>query len=445
MNYSSEHGNEMGVSALIERLKAFDEQRHDLPQEIYHALNDVVLNAYQKMVYASRDLIGRVDDTKHTPEHIRHLIQLCPEALTQKDNYGNGILPIQRAALHSLTDTYLDKENVQWCRHHGISFIPMLAQEGVKWQVGGEAGRGGLLVSYDGSCSNPSDGNSMCLCYTDNSQSDFNVIQTLCVQYKGDDEICVMKCFQAIKSLISSGLLHKQDVIDYDLVYLSSWSFALDNGKRGKTNDSVDLFNFLVDWYPDALKIYHDGQLPIHSAAEYNEESFRHVLRAGMKHHPDELGFLFARSEEGETAIAQAMKTFTCNSLMNIIQNCIPPDEDHHPILHQVIRHEPEFIRHFTLRYPMATFKRDRNGRLPLHIALECGIEWSVDLVLMINSGSTALQKKKDPVTGLYLFMLAASKPRSNLTAIYHLLRSHPDVIEKRNSHSRRFAECLLD
>ncbi len=438
MDYNSQHGNEMGVSALIERLKAFDEDRHELPREMYHALNDAVLHAYQKMVYASRDLIGKVDDTKHTPEQIRHLIQLCPEALTQKDNYGNGMLPIQRAALHSSTDTYLDKDSVQLCRHHGISFIPMLADEGIKLQVGGKGGRGGLLVSYDGSCSYPSDENTTCACYTDNNQSDFNVIQTLCVQCKGDDEISVMKCFQAIKSLISSGLLHKQDVVNYDLIYLSSWSFALDNGAmRRKVNDS-DIFNFLVDWYPDALKIYHDGQLPIHSAAEYNEESFRHVLRVGMKHHPDDLGFLFARNGDGETAIAQAVRTFTYTSLMNIIQACIPPDDDHYPILHEVIRQEPRLIRHFTLRYPMAIFKRDENGRLPLHIALECGIAWSVDLVHMINSASAVLHKKKDPLTGLYLFMLAASKPRSNLTTIYHLLRRHPDLIEKRLSRSKR-------
>uniref|UniRef100_A0A7S3PV52 Uncharacterized protein n=1 Tax=Chaetoceros debilis TaxID=122233 RepID=A0A7S3PV52_9STRA len=408
----------METSTILDRLQVFNDQQQHLPEEIHHVLNDAVLAAYQKMVYASRDLLGGLDDSKHTKEQVKALISICPEALAQKDNFGHGLLPIQKAALHNSVDS---NHAHACCRvDSGIPFIPMLAQEGIQRQIGGKDSRGGLLATYDsssGSFDESSNGSE------DYSEHDFNVIQKLCVQMKAKDNESMKRCLETIKTLISMNLLRKEDVIDHDLLYLSSWSFA------SGCNRSM-LFSFLVNWNPEALKSFHRGQLPIHSAAEYNEESFRHILRAGVHYFADDLGFLFTRNDDNETAIARGIRTLKPNLLMNIVQQCIPPDANY-PILHQVIRHEPQLIGHFSPRYPISMYKRDLDGRLPLHVALDCGMKWSVHLVLMINSTDNHVQKKKDPVTKLPLFLLAAAGENSDLMATYHLMRRHPDVLEK--------------
>lgn len=409
----------METSTLLEKLKVFNDQQLNLPEEIHHVLNEAILAAYQKMVYASRDLLGELDDSRHTKDQVKTLISICPEALAQKDNFGNGLLPIQRAALHGSVD-----RKHAWCRvdsgTRGIPFVPMLAQEGLQRQIGGKNSRGGLLATYDSSSSSFDELSNDSEDYSENA---FNVIQKLCVQMKSSDNETMRRCFETIKTLISMKLLCKEDVIEHDLLYLSSWSFAYGYER------SI-LFSFLVNWNPEALKTFHRGQLPIHNAAEYNEESFRHILEAGMRYFADDLGFLFARNDDDETAIARGIRTLKPNLLMNIVQQCIPPDADY-PILHQVIRHEPQLIGHFSPRYPISMYKRDSDDRLPLHVALDCGMKWSVHLVLMINSADNLVQKKKDPLTNLPLFLLAAAGENSDLMAVYHLMRRHPDVLEK--------------
>merc|ERR1712154_398429 len=50
---------------------------------------------------------------------------------------------------------------------------------------------------------------------------------------------------------------------------------------------------------------------------------------------------------------------------------------------------------------------KDGNGRLPLHIGCEIGLEWDNGLKTVLDAHSLAVETA-DPMTGLYPFMLAA-------------------------------------
>ena len=90
-----------------------------------------------------------------------------------------------------------------------------------------------------------------------------------------------------------------------------------------------------------------------------------------------------------------------------------------------MIQHAPEQILNAMTRFPHAVFLRDENNRLPIHIALESGMQWSAGLVSLMNATISNL-KEKDPVTGLYPFALAAMEPSCDLRTIIHLLKLYP-------------------
>ena len=89
----------------------------------------------------------------------------------------------------------------------------------------------------------------------------------------------------------------------------------------------------------------------------------------------------------------------------------------------------PEQFNQTIHRFPHSLFLRDENNRLPIYIALERGLKWSIGLVAIMSANMSYLNQK-DPVTGYYPFALAAEEPRCDLRTIYYLLRMHPGLIE---------------
>jgi hypothetical protein len=79
-----------------------------------------------------------------------------------------------------------------------------------------------------------------------------------------------------------------------------------------------------------------------------------------------------------------------------------------------------------------AISKRDRNGRLPLHVALEnCNLAWPNMISRMISHKKSAITER-DPITGLYPYHLAAVSKvhHGNLSCIYELLRNAPHLLD---------------
>lgn len=54
-------------------------------------------------------------------------------------------------------------------------------------------------------------------------------------------------------------------------------------------------------------------------------------------------------------------------------------------ILHQTIQHAPEYVTEVMNRFPESIHvHRDRHNRLPIHIALERGMKWSIELTYLL-------------------------------------------------------------
>jgi len=71
---------------------------------------------------------------------------------------------------------------------------------------------------------------------------------------------------------------------------------------------------------------------------------------------------------------------------------------------------------------------KNKQGRLPLFIALEEGVKWSdgLDMILKGNGGAI---ENVDAVTGFEAFMLSAVGTNSNLETVFNLLQDHPAAI----------------
>ena len=239
-----------------------------------------------------------------------------------------------------------------------------------------------------------------------------------------DDAICL----DAFKKLRESKLLLKEDVRKYQLLFLSCHP------------SSKERFYYLVDWDPEALKTtLFRGNPLIHFSVIYNWgaiESFAMILKAGMKHYPEHLGFLFRKNTDGITACEAAFHDYGKDETLKIIQECIPADSKY-PILHRVIKNAPQYMDDFAKRYSSAVYLRDENQRLLLHVALSSGTNMDND-AMYISSRRDEEIAERDPITELYPFAIAASAETPDLFTIYHLLRRNPSLLGGTDTSKKR-------
>ncbi len=99
------------------------------------------------------------------------------------------------------------------------------------------------------------------------------------------------------------------------------------------------------------------------------------------------------------------------------------------PILHEVIRHSPQNFQNAITQFPNSVLLHDSQNRLPIHVALECGMEYGADLLFIMYANREHL-KAVDPVTKWPTFVLAAldETKSCDLSTIFFLLREHPQV-----------------
>ena len=152
------------------------------------------------------------------------------------------------------------------------------------------------------------------------------------------------------------------------------------------------------------------------------------ALNAGVKHFPEEQGFLFHRDGEGITACRHAFETLGKDNTLKLIQECIPASANY-PILHHVIKNNPEYLNDFAVRYPAATFLLDENQRSLHQVALISGMNFNTDSMFLLQMTGEKVEEK-DPVTDLYPFMLAACAEKRYVSTIYYLLRRNPVLVE---------------
>lgn len=246
---------------------------------------------------AERFLRDDLDYEKHTENEIRTLIQSVPDTLTMKNS--DGMYPIQ-----SITWDYSD----DGFNAKAIPFLPVLADEGAKLNVGGDGMRGGVLIK---SCRD--------------EESDCVLEELISVRQCEDECSDAEKrkhieslCLDAIKNLRELGLFEKDDIRRYNLLSKSCHP------------SSIDRFNYLVDWNPGALKEKYsfDGKWSpslLSSVIVEREsiENFEIALKAGLHHFPHALGFLFLKTRgEAHTLFRKASELYGKVETWSVVEEC---------------------------------------------------------------------------------------------------------------------------
>ena len=71
--------------------------------------------------------------------------------------------------------------------------------------------------------------------------------------------------------------------------------------------------------------------------------------------------------------------------------------------------------------YPEAASIPNKDGRFPLHLAIECGRSWYNGVKILQRAAPNVI-RRKDPFTGLHPFQLALASKTCDLTTAYQLL-----------------------
>ena len=347
------------------------------PAELCDKYNDRYAKLVQDMTNdAAEFLHKKLDFKKHTEDQVKTVIKAFPSSLSHLDDVGR--LPIHLAA----------------CFKRSLPFVILLAKEGVKLEVGGKGKRGGLLVE------DPTDSDS------------FNALHQLANFEDDSDNLVVMK------KLRESRLFLKEDVTQYQLLYWSRYP------------ESKERFDYVLAWDPEALKKTQFKGNPLLQAFR-RIENFATILKAGMKHYPDHLGFLFQKNTDGKTACQVAFEKYGKDETFKVIQECILSD-DNYPVLHHVTMHAPQYMNDFSKHYPSAVFLRDEQGRCLHHVALSSGTNLNAEALFVLRMSDEEIEER-DPVTGLYPFAIAASAEKPDLSTIYCVLRRNPSLFERRS------------
>jgi len=386
------------LDGLIDEIKNnFYNQRQQVPGSLQKILDyhlNTVVESCEKFMENSNNAAG---EWLHNVNHVRpdvsglkKVIDAFPNALLHVNDKGE--IPIQTNSRQS----------------YGAKYIPILAEEASKREIGPE--RGGLLLP---SLLMPGK-NILQFSVTSKSRTSASVHKKI-----------ERRCRCAIKALREAKLLIDGDFARFNLLGLAS------------TKLTRNRLEYLINVYPASLSILlPNGDYSIHISNYVSNEkedqiqAFTIFLKYGMKYYPEKFGFLFRRNRNGGRPIKQAIAIFGKKETLSIIQKELPPSEDH-PILHSVYRYAPSLAGDFVYRYPNAVHLKDRQGRHLLYIAIRRGLKLSPSLLMMIHCDKQCLEEK-DPVTNLYPFMLAATSgyPK-DLTTIYNLLSYRPEVMSR--------------
>jgi len=241
-----------------------------LPADLRNKLTARYAKLLQDMTSDAGEFLHELDCNKHSQDEVKAVVKTFPSALSHVDDEGR--LPIHKAV---------------WFNEKSIPLIALLAEEGVKLNIGGDGQRGGLLVV------DPADRYSC------------NVLQTLAnFVYAENPSTYDSYCLDAMKQLRKSKLLLQKDILEFHLLFFSC------------TPESKKRFNHLVDWGPESLKDdRYNGKPLLHAT-----DQFVIILKAGLKHYPEELGFLFRKNIDGQkTACELAFNTYGQEKTLKMI------------------------------------------------------------------------------------------------------------------------------
>ena len=398
----------MSISVLFKDLQvavqaAINVEGQLKDKEFFNDLEQVLKTANKGFTNATGNALHRLNETKPSIDTVKELIQGIPDALSFLDEEDQ--LPIQSAVWDMNT----------------VKYIPILAKEGIKHEVGGRGMRGGLLVRDP----DEEETNTLELLVT-LGVSDCQVLINL-----GDDDDpirCDPAFLGALKELRKDNLFLKKDIKDHHLLF---WSCNPDSKMR---------FAYLADWDPDCLittglvtseTIY----LPMsHAIIEYySEDSLTHFtmyFQTALKHHPQHLGMLFQKDDSGKTLFERAINKYGEEKCFNVIKQYIPTDSKL-PILHHVVKNAPKYMNDFAIHYLSAMYLRDEDGRTLTQATIASGSKTLKNDTMFFGKMTDDEIAELDPVTKQYPFLTCAACESSDLSTIYALMLRNPSLLEK--------------
>jgi hypothetical protein len=372
---------EDNLDQFIETIGTFQSMKGSLDTKFYNGLKTIVNNAMKQVSdHTGKYLhnLHKLGDEKPDEDTLQKIIDNVPSSLSLEG--VNGWFPINSAV-----------ENEE-----SVHYVPLLAKEGVKHNVGGDDARGGLL-------------------------GDFNLLEVLA--YEGDNsETADPLYLDVMKKLRESKLLLREDIQDHGLLFVACAPYT------------AMRFEYFAGWCPEGLKTHQLDGLPlIHGIIDELEiECFSTFLKAALRYHPNDLGFLFLKNKKGQTACERAFKNYGNDKTMSAIGDLIPFDDPKVPILHHVAKHTPQCMKYFACRYLSASYFRDCKGRTLHQAALASGNKTFIDDPMFFLAGMSDEQVREiDPGSDLYPFMVAASGETCDLSAAYVLLRRNPSLAHR--------------
>ncbi|GFH46433.1 hypothetical protein CTEN210_02907 [Chaetoceros tenuissimus] len=345
---------------------------------------EVVKNTKKNLSVAFGDSFQRLGEFQPNESVVEKVLKGIPECVKGK-NEGDRI-PLQSCLI--------DDQGTS------LKYIPVLAKEGVKHEVGGKDKRGGLLTHFGAGMNTL-----QCLALLSNDEYDRLAVNTL-------------------KELKKLGLLKKDDIKEYNLTVISA-----NNAEKATLR-----FRFLLEWDPSILtepipfneKPFMHHVIPIHRQLE----SVKSLLTITIDVCPEEAGFLFQRNENGKTALEVALEKFGEKETMTMLHEILSPTKSF-PILHHALVHVPQKDKLFSKWFPWAFHLRDHHGRSLHQAIMAAGGKCIEENSIVIASMSDDQVQEKDPITTLYPFAAVASGEDGDMERSFELLRRQPGVLER--------------
>ncbi|GFH46359.1 hypothetical protein CTEN210_02833 [Chaetoceros tenuissimus] len=360
-------------------------------------LMKAVQSTKEQLVDAFGQSLHRLGIVKPKEKTVETLVQKIPD--TMKVENKKNRLPI-----HSCI----------WVKsQHASKYIPLLAREGMKHNIGGEEARGGLLTV---------DPSSKYRSNTLQLVANMNGMNSTKEEY---DEVLA----NLLKVLRKEVLLKKEDVLDFELIRQSAWKGC---ARR---------FKYLLTLDPKSLQTLSvDGKSFMHFfISRRTNENLDHVKAlwtTTLELFPEQAGYLFQiDANTQQTAVERAIEKCGEKEIMEVLHDILS-QSNQFPILHHALVHAPKLDKIFMKWFPWAYNLRDHHGRSLVQCLLAAGAGVVRENVYIFASMSDDQIRTKDPKTTLYPFAAVASGEEGDLEKSFYLLRRQPGVLEAEGSTS---------
>ncbi|GFH46358.1 hypothetical protein CTEN210_02832 [Chaetoceros tenuissimus] len=354
-------------------------------EKCWKDLEKTVLSTKEKLVETFGKSLHRLSQFKPEECTVKKVVKKFPDSLKVENKKKR--LPIQSCVVDF---------------RRAEKYIPMLAREGVKHDVGYEEGRGGLLVREPSSRS--------------------QTLQLLVRGYKAaetkDDDENIVKVLQVLHN---DGLLKKEDLAGWGLIRFCTWKWSQ---KR---------FKYLLSLDPHILEDYEafeDTLMHLVLSPYVKIEHIKALWTTTMELFPEQVGYLFQKDVEMEmTVVERAIEVYGEKETMEVLHDILSPSSQF-PILHHALVHAPKLDKIFMKWFPWAYNLRDDHGRSLVQCILAAGAGAVRENSHIFASMSDDQIRTKDPVTTLYPFAAVASGEEGDLEKAFYLLRRQPCVLE---------------